>query len=376
MQDYFSFLAERWRRLLGRSPFGLWALVALACLGVAGGVFWRTRPTTSLQNVDAPVPVEVTQVQQGEVSRHHRTNGVLTAVKSVPLVTEVDGRVVEVLFEQGAVVKRGELLVRLDDRLLKAHLDEAEAKLLHAEADYKSAKQLHEKKFLAEIAFKEKLAKREVAKSEVEIARVRVSQMEIRAPFDGVVGLCNVSEGATITRQQEITTVVDLDPLYVDFSIPDALFKDFSPNVPVDVVVDDSLPIEAHIAAVDSKAAPGTHSVPVRAMLENPEHRMRPGQYAQLTVYLGKEDGALTIPMKAVVREGDATFVYVVIDNVVLRQSVVLGVREGGSVQVKDGLKEGDYVVTVGQINLRDGAQIKLLDKSASDQQLSEESGA
>jgi membrane fusion protein (multidrug efflux system) len=309
--------------LLGHHLAGKLGLAVFVFVVVASVVVWWMRPTPQLQDMDfAPVPVEVVRVRQGEVSRNHRTNGVLTAVKSVPLVTEVNGRVVEVLFEQGAVVKRGELLVRLDDRLLKAQLDEAEAKLLHAEAEYKSSKQLYDKKFLAEIAFKEKLAKREVAKSEVEIARVRVGQMEIRAPFDGIVGLCNVSEGATITQQQEITTVVDLDPLYVDFAIPDSLFKNFSPNLPVDVVVDDGLPIEARVAAVDARAVLGTHSVPVRAILENPGHRMRPGQYAQVTAYLGREDGALTIPMKAVVHEGEARFVYVVIDNVVVRQQV------------------------------------------------------
>lgn len=358
MRKYWDW--KDWEAFLKRYGWMIFVAVTLLC-----AVFFFWPRAQQIQTANHFSPVEVSKVKRGSISRLYSTNGVLSPVRYVQIFPEIDGRVEGVLFKQGSLVKKGEPLVLLDDRLLKAQLADAKARFDQADAEYQSAKKLHAKKFLADIEFKEKASKRAVAAAAVEVALLKVHQAEIRAPFDGMVGLSNVNEGSTINRQQEVTTLLALDMLYVDFSLPDSLLKDFSTDQPVDVFVEGFgvLPVEARVVAVDTKSTTGTHSVSVRSMLEKPLKGMRPGQFASVSVSLGNEDGALLVPAKSIIQEGRSSFVYSIIDNVAIRREVVLGGRESNLVQIKEGLKEGDYVVTVGQVNLRDGSSVKVLKK-------------
>lgn len=309
-----------------------------------------------------PALVEVAVTKEGPISRVYNTNGVLAAVKKVSLFPEIEGRVSEILFKEGSAVKKGQVLMRMDDRLLEAQFNEAKARLNLAKSEYERSKSLYEKKFVARAVFDEKKSKFEIAKAEVDIAKIRLDQAKIIAPFAGVIGLKDVSEGATVNRSKEIATLLVLDPLYVDFSVPESLLKYLSSETIVDVTVDgfDVLPMEGKIDAVDSKANPGTHSIQVRATISNVQGQMRPGQFARVALNLGQEDKALLIPIQALLQEGDSFYVYTVIDKTAVRKEVQLGLRESGMVHVKDGLKPGDQVVVVGQINIQDGMAVQV----------------
>ncbi|MEH0002563.1 MAG: efflux RND transporter periplasmic adaptor subunit [Holosporaceae bacterium] len=336
------------------------SLIAVCVALLLAFFFWprAKKPLLSLQ----PVLVEVEATKRGPITRSTSASGSLTAVKIVQLFPEIDGRVAEVFFQQGGAVKRGDLLVQLDDRLVCAQLHEAEARLNLATNEYDRTKKLLEKKYVSKSAFDEKKSKWDVAKAEVEIARVRRDQTKILAPFDGIIGLKKVSEGATINRSQEVATVLVLDPLYVDFSVPESQLKYMSVGDIVDVTIEgtDVLPFEAIIEAIDSKAHVGTHSVQVRATLPNPDYRLRPGQFARVSLNLGKSEKALLIPAASLIQEGDLFYVFTILDKTAVKKEVTLGVRERGMVEVKDGLQDQETVVTVGQINLHDGAPVQI----------------
>ncbi len=333
---------------------------AAPLLLVLAFILWprAKKPSLTLQ----PILVEVENVKRGSITRTSSANGTLTAVKQVHLFPEVDGRVTGVFFQQGGSVKKGELLVQLEDRMAKAQLHEAEARLDLAANEYDRTKKLLEKKFVAQAAFDEKKAKWNIAKSELEKAQAHMAQTKILAPFDGIIGLKKVSEGATITRSQEVATVLVLDPLYVDFSIPESQLKYLNVGDVVDVTIEgtDVLPFEATIEAIDSKAHSGTHSVQVRATLPNARYRLRPGQFARVSLNLGRSDNALLIPVRSIVQEGERFYVFSIMDKTAVKREVTLGVRESGMAEVKDGLREKEAVVTVGQINLHDGAPVQL----------------
>ncbi|TGW14652.1 efflux RND transporter periplasmic adaptor subunit [bacterium NHP-B] len=342
------------------------AVVALFLLGVVGLLFLLWPRGTGGGSKVRPFLVETAVAKRGPITRVYNTNGILAAVKTVQLYPELDGRIQKIHIKQGLPVKEGQLLVQLDDRLMCAQLQEAEAKLSLAESEYERTRNLWKQKFVAKAVLDEKKSRLNVAKAEVKIAKVRVDQAKVVAPFDGMIGLTKVSEGAMVNRNQELGIISMLDPLYVDFSVPESFLKDISVGSLVYVTVEGSndLPMEAVIDAIDSRAQPGTHSIQMRALLENSGNEnsgnlMRPGQFARVAVDLGKDDNAVLVPMKAIEQSGTRFFVYIVLDNTAIQKEVVLGTREGDVVQIKEGLQGGEPVVTVGQVNIHDGAFVK-----------------
>jgi len=357
-KQFFSFFDPK--TSVGRIGLGLLGIV---CAGLIGGAWWWSRSTQDTFVAINPSLVETVVAKVGPISRVYNTNGVLAAVKIVQLFPEIDGRVKQIFFKQGAYVKKGDLLLQMDDRLLQAQLEEAKARLDLAESDFERATTLYNKKFLAKAMYDDKKAKRGIALAEVKIAKARVEQAKIAAPFDGVMSLLNVNEGATIIRNKDVATILVLDPLYVDFSVPESLFGYLSSDSTVDVWLgSQDLPIEGVIEALDSKVNPGTHSIQVRAKIPNEDNKMRPGQFSQVSLNLGQEKNAIVIPIQAVFQEGDSSYVYTVSDNIAIKKEVTLGVREQGQVHVKDGLKNGELVVVVGQINLQDSAPVRIKD--------------
>ncbi len=344
-----------------------WTLLVLGIVVVSmvlGGVWWAWwgSEAEKFPHRD-PVTVEAEPVKVGAVTRRAHVNGVLTASQSVTILPEIEGKISKIVFQQGEEVGKGDVLIQLEDQLYKAHLQKALARSSLTKVEHERAKKLFHHKFGPQVAVDKTLAELKDAEAEVQIARARLEQTIIRAPFDGIVGLKNVSEGSAVSRNQELLALVSLDPLYVDFFVPDSFLKHLKVGDIVDVTVEgfDSLPMESKIIALSPQADKATHGIQVRSELSNPTGEMKPGHFAQVTLNLGKETDALLIPIVAVEKEGDTNYVYTVIDRVAVYTEVTLGLREGGMVQVKDGLKKGDVVVSVGQMKLQDGVSVRLV---------------
>jgi membrane fusion protein (multidrug efflux system) len=341
--------------------WGVLALVSVTFVSAMGWWFW---PRTPNQTVDfrAPILVEAEPVKIGPISRQVSTNGSLVASQSVVVFPQMDGKISEIVFDQGSVVKKDDILVRLDDSIVQAQFREAQARLSVAQNEHKRQKYLYERNFSAKAAMEKAQAEMNVQEAALKVAQVHLDQTVIRAPFDGTVGLKNISPGSTVARNTELLTIVALEPIYIDFPVPDSFLKDLHVSDKVDVMVEgfDSLPMEATIVAIDAEANPGTHSVKVRAEMANPSEALKPGQFARVTLNLGEEESAVLIPIVAAEKEGDSYFVYKIVDHVAVMTEVSLGLRENGAVQVTDGLSKGDVVVVVGQTKLVDGARVRL----------------
>jgi membrane fusion protein (multidrug efflux system) len=311
---------------------------------------------------EPPALVEAERVRAGTIGRVYTTNGTLRPSDMVVLFPESDGRVSDIFFEQGKPVEKGETLLRLDDQLARAEVERNRASLDVARNEYERARKLFEKNFAPQSVLDEKKSRMEVAAATLKMAQVRLEQTFVRAPFDGIVGLRNVSVGTTIARNQNLGTILVADPLNVDFFVPDTHVSMISVGDVVDVTVEgyDSLPMEARIVAVDSQANPGTHSIQVRAELPNESGAIKPGQFARVAVNLGSENDALLVPVAAVDMIKDRPFIYTVMDHTAVRTEVTLGVREGGVVHVKSGIKEGVLVITAGKEKVRDGQVVRV----------------
>ena len=309
-----------------------------------------------------PVIVEAAKVSPGTIARRLQTVGRLRPNHSVTLKAEVPGKIEEILVKEGSSVEKDELLIQFDDRDVKAELLEAEATLELREAAFKRSEAI--KKIDAAKNYDEAKAGLEIARAKVATAKARLSKMQIRAPFSGIMGLIEPSVGAYVQAGQEIGTLVDNNPMKVDFKIPERNLLDAGVGQGVEIRLD-GFPDKMFLAtveAIDSKIDAQSHSIPVRATVPNASGELRGGLFSNINLIVGEKGGALLVPESALERDGDTEYVWVIRRNKAHRQKVLTGSKEKGKVEIVAGLNNGDMVVITGQMRLGgDGSLVKIL---------------
>ncbi len=291
--------------------------------------------------------------------------GSLVAVQGVTVGAELGGKVVEIAFESGDRVKVGDLLLRLDVSAEEAQLRSAEAAAKLARINLDRNRDLRANKTVSQADLDIAEANYKQATAQVDNVRAAIAKKTLRAPFDGQLGLRQVNLGQIVEQGTAIVTLQAIDPIYVDFSLPQQRFSQLSPGTAVNLTTD-AAPGEVfggRIIAVNPEIDQLTRSVRVRATLSNQGEKLRAGMYANVEVLLDSAETVLAIPATAVLYApyGDTVFV---IDEqtdeasgetqLLLRQQVVrLGETRGDFVAVEAGLKEGEQVVTSGVFKLR-----------------------
>jgi len=291
--------------------------------------------------------------------------GSLVAVQGVTVGAEIGGKVTEIAFESGDRVKAGDLLLRLDVSAEEAQLRSAEAAAKLAKINLDRNRDLRANKTVSQSDLDTAEANYKQATAQVDNVHAAIDKKTLRAPFAGQLGLRQVNLGQIVEQGTPIVTLQTIDPIYVDFSLPQQRFSLLSPGTPVNLTTD-AAPgevFDGRIIAVNPEIDLSTRSVRVRATLANQGEQLRPGMFANVEVLLDSADSVLAIPATAVLYApyGDTVFV---IDEqaaeaggekqLVLRQQVVrLGETRGDFVAVEAGLKEGEQVVTSGVFKLR-----------------------
>ncbi len=369
-------------------------LVAAAGIGVAsGGAWWMQRQPQVAPAAGAPSApagnaarqgnpagqapgVEVAKVAAVRLQDDAQSVGTLRSRQSVTLRPEVAGRVAEIAFADGARVRRGQLLVRLDDTLQRAELSQAEAQLSIARANLRRNQELVAENFVAQRVLDESQASLQVAEAQVALARARLERMRIVAPFDGTLGIRTVNLGEYVKDGADLVNLEDTSSLFVDFRLPERYQPRLAGGQPVRVQLD-ALPgrtFDARVVAVDPLIDANGRALSVRAMLPVvSDSPLRPGMFARVNTVFSVNDAALVVPEEAVVPQGGRQVVFKVVPEgegeatrtVVRRTEVELGVRRGAQVQIVNGLAEGDTVVVAGQQRLqRDGMAVRVVDMS------------
>jgi membrane fusion protein (multidrug efflux system) len=333
----------------------------LCAVGVAG-ILWlkKGKESAPIMQAGAPPLVKAMKAKTGTILRRVNAVGKLSAIQSVVLRPEVNGKVAKIYFKEGQKVKEGEPLYKIDDAIYKAKVKEAEARLAQTKEEYNRAVKLLEKNF-GTIAQRDKtLADMQVNEAVLDEAKINLDNTIIKAPFAGVIGLSSVSVGAAVSPSVDLATVVDLDPINVDFSISESYLPYVQEGDIVDVTVEDIdiLPIEAKITAISPEISPETLQVVLRAQMPNSELAYRPGFFARVLVLAGTIENAVLIPATAIEREGDEEYVLIVVDNVAIRSPVSTGMREGNEIEITHGVKAGDLVITDGGFRVQDGMEV------------------
>lgn len=289
--------------------------------------------------------------------------GTVLADASAILRAEVPGQILERHFEEGELVSRGDPLFSIEATVLDAELNEARANVEQSEAAYTRAQELVKTKLVSATDYDTARANYNVAQARLNSAQARLAKTVIRAPFDGYVGLRRINVGDYATIGQELINVVRLDPLRVDFSVPETLLASMHPGQPIAVTVG-AFPGEVfagEITAIDPQIDAVGHSLSVRGRLPNADLKLRPGLFARVAVSLAVKPDALMVPEGAIWPIGQQKTVYVIEEGIAKRRNIQLGVRKPGQVEVLSGLEPGDEIVVVGQMKLFDGAAVQTI---------------
>ena len=303
--------------------------------------------------------------------------GSLDAVQGVTVTAEVTGKVVRIAFEPGSRVEAGDLLVQQDVSAETAQLRAAEATADLARINFERSKKLLPEKVVSQADYDNNRAQLTQSLAQVDNLRAVIAKKTIRAPFAGRLGIRQINLGQVINDGQAIVTLQSLDPIFVNFLIPQQQLALIRDGLEVRVSSDalDGEVINGKITAINPLVDAATRNIRVQATLANPQEHLRPGMYANVAIVLPKKDDVLTIPETAVVYAPYSDSVFVIEEKkgengepsgkTVRQQFVQLGEKRGDFISVVSGLKAGETVVSTGVFKLRNGQTVVVDNKLA-----------
>ena len=351
-------------------------LAAVGLAAASGAAWWyqnkpQSAPSTPVVSAAKPPVVDVATVAVMRLTDDTQAVGSLRSRQGVVLRPEISGRVTQLNFRDGDRVRKGQVLVQLDDQLPQAQVQQSRAELSIAVANHTRNKDLVAQNFISQRSLDESAAALEVAQAKLALAQASAARLKIVAPFDGLTGIRTVNVGDYLKDGADIVNVEDIDAVFVDFRLPERFQSKVQKGQTASVALD-ALPgaqFVALIQAVDPLIDANGRSVGVRGCIDNRQLQLRPGMFARVTSVFGERDQARVIPEEAIVPLGGKFYVIRLQPGgtpearVTQRVEVKLGIRRPGKVEILAGLAAGDTVVTAGQQRIqRDGTEVKVLE--------------
>jgi membrane fusion protein, multidrug efflux system len=345
--------------------------VLAVLLALVAGLGWLKyrQIQESIAMFSKPMPAPTVEVSEVRTTRWEPTLeaiGTVQAVQGVEVSNQVAGQVQEILFESGATVKAGDVLVRLDVDVDRADLEGLQAAARLAEIKLSRNRTLLKDKAVSQGDFDETSAQLDQARAQVKAKQATIEKKVIRAPFAGQLGIRQVNLGEFLKEGTPVVPLQQLDPVFVDFALPERDLSKLRTGQPVRVRIaaQPDRTFEGSIMAVSPQIDRGTRNVKIRARLDNPDLALRPGMFARVTAVLPVEEGVLTLPREAIAFNtyGDSVFLVEEKDGKILvqRRQVATGAVRGDEVVVREGLKLGDRVVSAGQSKLANAQEVQI----------------
>ncbi len=368
----------------------LYTVVAAVGIAAASGAAWwfqkQSRPAPAREGQPAataaapagaasaparPPAVEVARVEAMRLTDDAQAVGSLRSRQSVVVRPEVSGRVTRLGFRDGDRIRKGQLLVQLDDQLPLAQVQQARAELSIARANHKRNQELLAQNFISAQRVDESAANLQVAEAKLSLAEATAARLRILAPFDAIAGIRLVNVGDYLKDGADVVNLEDMDALYVDFRLPERYQAKLKVGQ-VALVQADAIPgrrWNAVVQAIDPLVDANGRSVGVRGCIDNRQLALRPGMFARVTAVFGERENAMVVPEEAIVPQGNRQVVFRLVDGpdqdtrIAQRVEVRTGIRRPGRVEIVEGLQAGDVVVTAGQQRIqRDGTPVRVID--------------
>lgn len=324
-------------------------------------------PVLSAAPGSAPPAVVVAQATVKSFPLSAEALGNARANESIDIRPKITATLTEILFEEGQAVEAGDVLVKLDNLVQVADLAAAQAALVDSEASFNRSNELFKTNVVSKSQLLQDEAKKIADEAMVSVARKRLADTIVRAPFAGRIGLRRVSLGSLLGPDTVITTLDDTHIIKVDFDLPEIYLSRLEPGLKV---LAHSAAYPDHefaglVSSVDTRVDPVSRTVKVRSVMQNPDGHLRPGMFLSVNL-LNDSVEALVIPERALIPERSVQYVYVVGDNqLVEKRAVQIGRRRPGEVEILTGLSAGEAVIVDGTQKARDGQPVSILVRDA-----------
>jgi len=348
-------------------------IVLVALAAVFGGIFgWKQhqaeRRAAAMSGPPQPATVAAARARSERWETELFAVGSVVASQGVHVNNEVPGQVLAIRFASGQQVERGAPLVQLDDRVDRATLQGLLAEQRLAAVDFERAAELLGQRTISRADYDKAQAELDNARARVAAERARIEQKEIRAPFAGRLGIRLVDLGEYLPAGSRVVLLQALDPVHVDYSLPERHFAALEVGQRVAVRVQ-SWPGDSflgRISAINPGVDPGTRTVRVRATVNNAGRRLRPGMFAETRTRLGRERDVITVPRTAISFNPYGDAVWVIEDEedglTVARRQVDTGETRAGRTEIVSGLEAGERIVSAGGVKLRNGQRVRVDD--------------
>jgi len=358
------------KKAIGLTLLGLSILVA--ALVAVKALQFRAMDEAGKKAVSPPETVTTAAARSALWETALTAVGSLVAVQGVTVAAELPGKVVEITFQPGGNVRRGDLLIRQDTTSEEAQISGAVAQAKLTQTVLARNTQLLPDRIVSQADYDASVANHEQATAQADAIRTLIDKKTIRAPFGGRLGIRQVNLGQILREGDPIVTLQSLDPIFVNFALPQQHLAQLNPGLPVRVTCDvlPGVTVEGRITAVNPLVDAETRNVQLQATLTNGEEKLLPGMFVNVAVRLPTRKRVIAIPATAVLYAPYGDSVFVVTDTkeggaTIRQQFVRLGEKRGDFVAVTDGLKEGEQIVSTGVFKLRTGQAVVIDNRKA-----------
>ncbi|MFN5421675.1 MAG: efflux RND transporter periplasmic adaptor subunit [bacterium] len=316
--------------------------------------------STGPQN-NGPLPVEAIIIKTSSQSENIQVGGTILPFEITEIRSEISGRVIQINFKEGAMVQQGVILIKLFDDDLQAQLKKLQVQLKIAEKTEERQRELLKISGISQQDYDLSLLQVNNLKADIEMTMVSIGKTEIRAPYNGRMGLRNISLGAYITPTNIISTISQLNKKKISFSIPEKYGGEVKPGMNVSFTIDGNNNIlHATVFATETIVESETRNLKIIATINDADNKLIPGRFASVNLVLGKTESAIMVPSQAIIPGARSKQVILFKNGSPSYVTVQTGLRNVDEVQIKEGVNPGDTLVTTGLLFIRKDSKLKL----------------
>ncbi len=312
-----------------------------------------------------PIPVETTAPVRGDIYATYTGTAPIEALAEADVIAKVDGEVRELHVEEGDMVSRNQILATLDGNRLRLELSESQARLRKMQRDFQRNKELQDKGLLSEGDFEKLRYDLEALEASYNLASLELDYTQIRAPIDGVVSERYLKLGNTIKTGDPVFRITSFDPLVAYMYVPEREFRQIAAGQPVQIEIDalPGTPVIASVTRISPVVDPETGTFKITIEMTGEEQRIKPGMFGRMQIIYDRHENVLQIPRSAIIESGGETSVFIVEDGIGIRKLVETGFSSSGKVEITAGLTDGENVITVGHVGLKNEAQVVVINE-------------
>ena len=345
------------------------AIIAVFCLAAGAFKYFKGNKSSGegAEVVAQSAPKKNVLNVNGLIINHQSLTEDITMVgnllpdEEVDLTFETSGKIIEINFQEGTRVKKGDLLAKVNDKPLQAQLSRYEAQLKLAQDRVFRQSTLLEKDAVSQEAFEQARTELAMLNADIDIVKQNIALTELRAPFDGVIGLRNVSEGAYASPSVVVAKLTKISPLKIDMYIPERYADDVKVGTPLTFTVEgQNNTYKASVYAKESEVDMETRTLAVRATYPNANGQLMPGRFITAQIRMSDIPQAIAIPTEAIVPEMGVDKVYLYRGGKAHSVTVKTGLRTDAQIHIIEGIELGDTIITSGTLQLREGLAVEL----------------